>query len=78
MHLGLKNGPFVPHNLLPVQGIPVPLLKFGWPPDLDSQSVLWVEEKGAQMYSTCLSETRTLNSQHGLRIHPLLHTYIRD
>jgi len=28
MHLGHKNGPFVPHNLIPVQGIPVPSLKF--------------------------------------------------
>jgi hypothetical protein len=27
MHLGFKNGPFVPHNLIPVQGSPVPLLK---------------------------------------------------
>jgi len=50
MHLGLKNGHSVPHNLLPVQGIPVPLLKFRWPPDLDSLSVLLVEEKGCQMY----------------------------
>jgi hypothetical protein len=28
MHLGLKNWPIVPHNLIPVQGSPVPLLKF--------------------------------------------------
>jgi hypothetical protein len=34
MHLGLKNGPFVPQNLIPVQGIPVPLLKFQMAPRL--------------------------------------------
>ena len=28
MHLSLINGPFVPHNLISVQGCPVPLLKF--------------------------------------------------
>ena len=28
MNIGLKNGPFVPHNLITVQGSPVSLLKF--------------------------------------------------
>jgi hypothetical protein len=32
MHLGLKNRPFMPHNLIPVQGSPVPLLKFKMAP----------------------------------------------
>ena len=28
VHLGLLNGPFVPHNLISAQGSSVPLLKF--------------------------------------------------
>jgi hypothetical protein len=28
MHLGFKNVPFVPHNLMAVHGGPVPVLKF--------------------------------------------------
>jgi hypothetical protein len=28
MHLGLTDGPFVPHNLISTQESPVPLLKF--------------------------------------------------
>ena len=28
INVGLKNGPFVPHTLIPVQGSPVPRLKF--------------------------------------------------
>jgi hypothetical protein len=28
MHLGLKDGPFVPHNLISAQESPVPLAKF--------------------------------------------------
>ena len=28
MHLGLTDGPFVPHNLISTQNSPVPLLKF--------------------------------------------------
>jgi len=34
MHLGLKNGPFVPHNLISVQENPVPLLKIQMAPRL--------------------------------------------
>jgi hypothetical protein len=34
VHLGLKNGPFVPHNLITVQGIPITLLKFQITPRL--------------------------------------------
>jgi len=38
MHLGLKNGLFVPHTLIPVQGSPVPWLKFQVDP-IDEDSV---------------------------------------
>jgi hypothetical protein len=34
MHLGLINGPHVPHNLILAQGSPVPLLKFQMAPRL--------------------------------------------
>jgi hypothetical protein len=50
VHLGLKNGPFVPHNLIPVHGSPVTLLQFQLAPTLD---VLWLQEEGAQ---TLMSE----------------------
>jgi hypothetical protein len=56
IHLGLKNGPFMPHHLLSVQGSPDPLLKFQMAPRL-SANVLWIQEKGAQM-----SEAKALNS----------------
>jgi hypothetical protein len=50
MHLGLKNEPFVPNNLILVQGTPVPLLKFQMDPRLKHFNVLWIQEKGAQIY----------------------------
>jgi hypothetical protein len=34
MHLGLINGPYVPHNLILAQRSPVPLLKFQMAPRL--------------------------------------------
>jgi len=34
MHLGLIDGPFVPHNLISTQESPVPLLKFQMAPRL--------------------------------------------
>ena len=34
MHLGLIDGPFVPHNLLAAQESPVPLQKFQMTPRL--------------------------------------------
>jgi len=34
MLLGLKNRSFVPHNVILVQGSPVPLLSSIWSPDL--------------------------------------------
>jgi hypothetical protein len=35
MHLGLIDGPFVPHNLISTQESPVPLLKFQMAPRLE-------------------------------------------
>ena len=34
MHLGLINGPYMPHNLIVAQESPVPLLKFQMAPRL--------------------------------------------
>jgi len=55
MHLGLIDGPFVPHNLIPAQESPVPSLKFQMAPRLkivmSSGST-----KGNQMYYPFLSK----------------------
>ena len=60
MHLAFKNGTFVPHNLITVQGSPVPLLKFQITPRLQL-NVLWIQEKESRY--TCLSEARASHSQ---------------
>jgi hypothetical protein len=56
MHLGLINGPFVPHNLISAQGSPVPLPKFQMAPRLKilipSGSM-----KGTQIYYLFLSKS---------------------
>ena len=76
-HPGLKNGPFVPHNLISVQGSPVSLPKFQMAPRLKLFNVFWVKENGAQIYMSEGSQSCT-HSECGLRFHPLLHTsYIR-
>jgi hypothetical protein len=54
MYLGLRNGPFMPLNLIPVQGSPVPLL-------FQTLNVLWVQEKEPNY--ACLSEARASHSQ---------------
>jgi hypothetical protein len=61
MHLGLIDGPFVPHNLISAQEIPVPLPKFQMAPRLkilmSSGSM-----KGTRIYYVFLSKS------HGKRI----------
>ena len=71
MHLGLKNRPFVPHNVIRVQGSPVPLLKFQMVPRLKTLNVpnihVWLQP---QLHT---------HRECGLRFHPLLHaSYTRD
>jgi len=62
MHLGLKNGPFVPHNLILVQGSPAPLLKF--------QMARWLKllmssgSKRKESRYTCLSEAKAAHWQN--------------
>jgi hypothetical protein len=53
MPLGLKNRPFMPHNLIPVQGSPVPLLKFKMDPRF--KFVMSSGSKKKPSY-TCFSE----------------------
>jgi hypothetical protein len=61
MHLGLKNGPFVPHTLTPVQGSPVPSLKFQMAPIL--KLLMYSRSKEKEPRYTCLSEARASHSQ---------------
>jgi hypothetical protein len=60
MHLGLIDGPFVPHNLLLIQESPVPLLKFQIFPRL---KILMVSgsKKGTQIYFSFLSKVLANN-----------------
>ena len=43
MHLGLIDGPSVPHNLISAQESPASLPTFRWTPDL-KLNVLWVQQ----------------------------------
>jgi hypothetical protein len=61
MDLGLKNGSFVPHNLIPVQGSPVTLLKFQIAPGL--KLLISSGSKKTEPRYTCLSEAKASNSQ---------------
>ena len=55
MHLGLIDGPFVPHNLILIQGSPVPWLKFQMAPRLKI-SMASGSKKGTQIYFSYLSK----------------------
>jgi len=61
MHLGLKNGPFVPHNLIPVLGSPVLLLRLQMAPRL--KFLMSTGSKKKEPRYTCLSETKASHSQ---------------
>jgi hypothetical protein len=56
MHLGLVDGPFMPHNLISAQKIPVPLPKFKMAPRL---KILMSSDskKGTQIYYPFLSKS---------------------
>ena len=55
MHLGLIDGPYVPHNLISTQERPVPLLKLQMAPRL---KILMASgsKKGTQIYFSFLSK----------------------
>ena len=56
MHLGLKNGPFVPHNLIADYGSPVPLVKFQMAPSL--RLLISSGSKKEEPRCLCLSEAK--------------------
>ena len=62
MNLGLKNRPFVPHNLIPVQESPVPLLKFEMVPRLIF--LIFSGSKKKNPGYTCLSEAKASHSEN--------------
>jgi hypothetical protein len=55
MHLGLIDGPFVPHNLISTQESPVPLPKFQMAPRFKIVMAS-VSKKGTQIYFSFLSK----------------------
>jgi len=61
MHRDLKHGPFVPHNLIPVQGRAVALLNFPMAPGI-KRLMSSVSKKQKPSYA-CLSEATALHSQ---------------
>ena len=61
MYVGLKNGPFVPHNLIPVQGSPVPSLKFQMAPRGKLLMSFGSDKK--ELRYTRLSEAKASHSQ---------------
>jgi hypothetical protein len=64
MHPGLKNGPFVPHNLIPGQGNPVPSLKFQVTPRL--RLLITSGLKKREPRYKCLSEAKVPHSHRML------------
>jgi len=70
MHLGLIDGPFVPHNLLSDQESPVPLPKFQMAPRLKMLKSS-VSKKGTQIYYPVLSKVSASESPPGSPMGPL-------
>jgi len=70
MHLGLIDGPFVPHNLISAQESPVPLPKFQIAPRL---KILMFSgsKKGTQIYYPFLSKVPASESPPGSPMGPL-------
>jgi hypothetical protein len=61
MYLGLKNRPFLLHNLIPDQRSPVPLLKFQMSLRLKLLMPFGSKKKGPRC--TCLSKAKLSHSQ---------------
>jgi len=60
MHLGLRDGPFVLHNLISAQKSPVPLPKFQMAPRIKI-SMSSESKKGTQIYCASLKKSRQTN-----------------
>jgi hypothetical protein len=61
MYLGHKNGPFGTHNLIPVQGNPVPSLKFQMTPRC--KFLMFSGSKKKEIRYVCLSDAKASHSQ---------------
>jgi len=70
MHLGLIDGPFVPHNLISTQESLVPLLKFQMAPRI---KILMASgcKKGTQIYFSFLSKVPANTPPSGSPTEPL-------
>jgi hypothetical protein len=70
MHLGLTDGPYVPHNLISTPESPVPLLKFQMTPRL---KILMASgsKKGTQIYFCFLSKVLAYEPPPGSPTGPL-------
>jgi len=78
MSLGLKNRPVVPHNLIPAQESPVPLLKFQMAPRHKLVMSSGPRKRSTDIHVRGQPELHT-HRECGRRFHPLLHTsYIRE
>jgi len=71
MHLGLIDGPFVPHNLISTQESPVPLLKFQMAHRLKIFMASG-SKKGTQIYFSFLSKVPANEPPPGSPTGPLL------
>jgi len=71
MHLGLIDGPFVPHNLISTQESPVPLPNFQVAPRL---KILMSSgfKKGTQIYYPILSKVPASESPPGSIMGPYI------
>ena len=70
MHLGLIDGPFVPHNLISAQESPVALPNFQMAPRL-KMLLSTASKKGTQIYSPFLSKVPANESPPGSPMGPL-------
>ena len=64
MHLGLINGPFMPHNLISAQGSPAPLPKFHMAPRLKILISSGFKKGTQRILSFSLKKSRQANPLH--------------
>jgi hypothetical protein len=75
MHLDLKNRP---HNLIPVQGSPLPLIKFQMAPRLKLLISSGSKKRSPGIHVSVKPKLH-IHREFGPRFHSLLHTsYIRN
>jgi hypothetical protein len=66
MHLGLIDGPFVPHNVISAEGGPVPLpTKVPDGPQTYNLNIPWVQEWNPDMLSFYVKTSRQANPKRG-------------